>query len=95
MTIRFSLDQLQVLEAIDRTGTFAKAAKELHRVPSAVSYMIRTLEESLDLQLFDRSKHKAVLTPAGRRILEEGGELLKHARKMDDLAHQIQSGWEP
>ena len=35
------------------------------------------------------------MTPAGRRILEEGGELLKHARKMDDLAHQIQSGWEP
>jgi DNA-binding transcriptional LysR family regulator len=95
MQIRFSLDQLQVLEAIDRTGTFAGAAKELHRVPSAISYMVRTLEESLDLQLFDRSKHKAVLTTAGRRILEEGSELLMVARRMDAMAHELQTGWEP
>ena len=95
MQIRFSLDQLQVLEAIDRTGTFAGAAKELHRVPSAISYMVRTLEDSLDLQIFDRSGYKAVLTPAGRRILEEGSELLRAARRMDAMAHELQTGWEP
>ena len=95
MQIRFTLDQLQVLEAIDRTGTFAGAGQELHRVPSAISYVVRTLEESLELKLFDRSRQKAALTAAGRRILEEGAAVLEQARKMDALAHQIETGWEP
>ena len=95
MAIRFSLDQLLVLEAIERTGTFAGAAKELHRVPSAVSYGIRTLEESLGLALFDRSGRKARLTPAGQQFVAEGAELLASARRLDDLAHELQTGWEP
>ncbi len=95
MAIRFSLDQLMVLEAIDRTGTFAGAAKELHRVPSAVSYGIRTLEESLGLALFDRSGRKARLTPAGQQIVAEGAALLASARRLDNLAHELQTGWEP
>jgi len=93
--VRFTLDQLLVLEAIVETGTFAGAAKALYRVPSAISYTIRTLEEMLEVQLFDRTGHKATLTPAGRRILEEGGDLLHQARQLDRLARQIQTGWEP
>ena len=91
--VRFTLDQLLVLEAIVEIGTFAGAAKALHRVPSAVSYTIRTLEDMLEVALFDRSGHKATLTPAGRRILEEGADLLAQARELDRLARQIQTGW--
>ena len=80
---RHTLDQLLVLEAIARTGTFAAAARELHRVPSAVSYTVKTLEESLAVSLFDRSGHRARLTPAGRRILESGAEILRRARALD------------
>jgi len=93
--IRFTIDQLEVLQAIDRTGSFAGASRELHRVPSAISYVVRTLEDGLNLQLFDRRKHRAELTPAGRRILEQGAALLDQARSMDALAVQIETGWEP
>ena len=40
-----SLDALAVLDAIDRRGSFAAAAVELDRVPSAITYTVRRLEE--------------------------------------------------
>src|SRR5687767_3519247 len=66
-----SLDALQVLDSIDRKGSFALAANELHRVPSAITYSVRQLEEGLGVELFDRAGHRAVLTEAGRELLAE------------------------
>jgi DNA-binding transcriptional LysR family regulator len=93
--IRHTLDQIIVLEAIVRTGTFAAAAKELHRVPSAISYTIRGLEEALNVQIFDRRGQRAELTAAGRKILNESASLLLEARKLEKIAAQISGGWEP
>lgn len=36
---------LEVADAVARNGSFSAAAQELHRVPSAVSYTVRQLEE--------------------------------------------------
>lgn len=88
-----TLDQLRVLDAVDRRGSFAAAAEELHRVTSAVSYAVKTLEEALGLPLFDRSGHRAALTPAGRRILDEGRLLLERARGLDQLARDLRGEW--
>ena len=45
---------LEVVDAVARNGSFSAAAQELHRVPSAVSYTVRQLEEWLAVPLFDR-----------------------------------------
>src|SRR5260370_375245 len=74
-----SLESLQVLDAIDRKGSFAAAAEDLHRVPSAITYSVRQLEESLGIEIFDRTGHRAVLTEAGREVLSEGRKLLRAA----------------
>ena len=50
--MRLTLDALLVIDAIDRKGSFAAAAHELHRVPSAVTYSVQKLEEDLDVLLF-------------------------------------------
>lgn len=92
---RHTLDQLAVLDAIDRTGSFARAAKELHRVPSAISYSVRSLEEALELELFDRTGHRAELTHAGRRILELGRAVLDGGRALEAMAQELSRGWEP
>lgn len=92
---RYTLDQLVVLEAIARTGSFAAAGRELHRVPSAVSYTISALEEALGVPIFDRSGHRAVLTAPGRQLLAEARALLGRARAFDDLARTLEDGWEP
>ncbi|RMC96889.1 LysR family transcriptional regulator [Aquitalea palustris] len=92
--MKISLDALLVLDAIDRNGSFAAAADELHRVTSAVSYVIQKLEQDLDVQLFDRSGHRARLTAAGQILLRDGRNLLDAARTVEHRLLQQAAGWE-
>lgn len=92
--MRLSLDALQVLDAIDRKGSFAAAAEELHRVPSAITYTVQQLEQDLDVLLFDRSKHRASLTAAGHELVNEGRHLLRAAADLECRIQQVASGWE-
>ncbi len=92
--MRLSLDSLQVLDAIDRRGSFAAAAAELHRVPSAITYTIQQLERDLDVLIFDRRGHRAALTPAGHELLNEGRQLLQAAVDLETRIRQVAKGWE-
>jgi len=49
MKYPITLDALEVLDAIERKGSFAAAANELFRVPSAVSYSIQKLEQGREI----------------------------------------------
>ncbi|MEW6991014.1 LysR substrate-binding domain-containing protein [Colwelliaceae bacterium 6441] len=89
-----TLDALKALDAIDKKGSFAAAAHSLYKVPSALTYTIKKLEDDLGSPLFDRSKQRAVLTPAGRLVLIHGREILHAANKMVDAVAQLESGWE-
>lgn len=89
-----SLDALQTLDAIERRQSFAAAAEELHRVPSAISYTVNKLEEDLGVELFDRSRRKAELTAVGRLVLEQGRHILKASEELAVLARQAADGWE-
>src|SRR5690349_16886575 len=92
--MKLSLDAFQVLDAIDRKGSFASAANELHRVPSAITYSVKQLEESLGVELFDRKGHRAVLTDAGKELLAEGRRLLQAAADLECRVQQVAKGWE-
>jgi DNA-binding transcriptional LysR family regulator len=92
--MKLTLEALEVLDAIDRRGSFAAAAAELHRVPSAITYSVRQLEESLDVPLFDRSGHRALLTEAGRTLLEQGRQLLRAVADIECRVAQVAKGWE-
>ena len=95
MKIHYTLDQLIVLEAIVRTGSFSGAAQELFRVPSAISYSVSGLEEALNVRLFDRKKRKAHLTPEGQRIYQEAVDLLERGQELQKLSTHFTDGWEP
>jgi DNA-binding transcriptional LysR family regulator len=92
--MRVSLDALAVLDAIDRRGSFAAAAVELDRVPSAITYTVRRLEDDLDVLLFDRRGHRARLTAAGRTLLEVGRRLLTAAQDLERRVQRVATGWE-
>lgn len=94
MTTPLSLEALEVLDAIDRKGSFAAAAAALYRVPSAVTYSVGKLEEDLGVTLFRREGRRSVLTPAGRVLLEQGRELLEAAERLVETTRQVDSGWE-
>ena len=87
-------DALAMMDVIARTGSFAAAARELGKVPSALTYNVRQLEEALDVLLFDRRSRQARFTAAGEELLQEGRRLLA---EMDAVANRVQrvaSGWE-
>lgn len=92
--LKLSLDALQIVDAIDRGGSFAAAAKELFRVPSTISYSVSKLEDDLGVQVFERSGPKVVLTAAGRALLLEGRTLLKAAQDLEHKVRRVASGWE-
>jgi len=94
MNIKLSIEALEVLDAIDRKGSFAAAAESLFRVPSAITYTIRQLEEDLGVVLFDRSGHRAKLTDAGAELLREGRFLLRAADELQARVKRVASGIE-
>ncbi|BDH46144.1 transcriptional regulator [Salmonella enterica subsp. enterica serovar Choleraesuis] len=84
---------LEVVDAVARTGSFSAAAQELHRVPSAVSYTVRQLEEWLAVPLFLRRHRDVELTEAGRFFLHEGRVVIKKMLATRLQCQQIANGW--
>jgi len=94
MGIKLSLESIEVLDAIARKGSFAAAAESLFRVPSALTYTVRKLEEDLGVSLFNRSGHRAELTEAGAELLREGRHLLSAASELESRVRRVASGIE-
>ena len=89
-----SPDALQMVVTIARTGSFAAAARELGKVPSALTYSVRQLEDALDVLLFDRRSRQAKLTAAGEELLREGQLLLQQLDAVANRVKRVASGWE-
>jgi len=87
-------EALEMMDIIARTGSFAAAARELGKVPSALTYSVRQLEDALDVLLFDRSSRQAQLTAAGSELLHEGRRLLQELDAVANRVRRVASGWE-
>ncbi len=87
-------EALEMMDTIARTGSFAAAARELGKVPSALTYSVRQLEEALDALLFDRRSRQAQLTPAGHELLREGRRLLQQIDAVANRVQRVATGWE-
>jgi DNA-binding transcriptional LysR family regulator len=64
-------EQLEYLAAIARTGSFRRAADELHISQPALSASVRNLERELGVDILQRGR-------SGTRVSDEGRELLPH-----------------
>jgi DNA-binding transcriptional LysR family regulator len=87
-------EALTMMDAIARSGSFAAAARLLGKVPSALTYNVRQLEDALDVLLFDRRSRQATLTAAGRELLEEGRRLLEQIDAVANRVKRVATGWE-
>jgi DNA-binding transcriptional LysR family regulator len=92
--LNINLEALQILDAIDRRGSFAAAGKEMHKVASTISYAVAKLEQDLAVQLFERVGPRATLTVAGHALLEDGRHLLRAAQELEMRVRRVASGWE-
>src|SRR5690606_12045529 len=81
MRNNFKLRQLQGFVAAAELGSFALAASRMSMTPPAFSQLIRELESSLGVSLFDRTTRRLDLTAAGEQLL------LSVRRPLQDLDH--------
>lgn len=61
-----SLRQLRAFTALARSGSFTRAAEALHVTQSALSGLIKELEQGLGVRLVDRSTRKMQLSEIGQ-----------------------------
>ncbi|MDM4765567.1 LysR substrate-binding domain-containing protein [Pelomonas sp. SE-A7] len=87
-------EALAMMDCIARTGSFAAAAREMGKVPSALTYSVRQLEDTLDVLLFDRRSRQAQLTAAGQELLNEGRRLLQEIDAVANRVRRVATGWE-
>jgi len=70
------LRQLEVFLAVVEAGTISAASRRLGLAQSAVSTLVRSLEDDLGATLFTRTSRAAVPTDAGRALLPQARRLL-------------------
>jgi LysR family transcriptional regulator, glycine cleavage system transcriptional activator len=63
------LNAVKAFEAAARSENFTRAAEELCVTQAAVSQQVKTLEATLGIKLFNRERHRLVITEAGREYL--------------------------
>lgn len=87
-------ETLQIVRAVAHFRNFTAAARHLHKVPSAISYTVRKLEDRLGVQLFLRDSKRVELTPAGEHFLVHTDKLLSALEQLEVSTRQMATGWE-
>jgi len=85
------LTQLEMFNAVARTGSITQAAQQVHRVPSNLTTRIRQLEADLGVDLFIRENQRLRLSPAGHSFLHYSQQILA----LVDEARSVAAGDEP
>ena len=70
--------------------SFSEAAKQLHLTQPTVSHHIKTLEKTLDVELFTRSGHTLKLTEAGYLLLPYAHKLIHQANEVQEMMTSLQ-----
>lgn len=84
-----NLNHLRVFECVYRTKSMTEAAKELHLTQSGVSQHVKTLEDVLELKLFDRVKQRLIPTSAASVLFKRCSEALYG---IEDVLSQLRGG---
>lgn len=90
-----TLDQIRVLQTIVKSGSFRAASQELHRAQSAVSYAIRSLEDEVGFQIFNRDDYRPKLTLQGKAFLKKADDLIFQFHELEETTEFLKRGHEP
>lgn len=84
---RMDIYQLRTFVVVAREGSVTRASEVLHLSQPAVSAHIKTMEEGLGLNLFERTPRGMSLTRDGERLLAKAEQTLAaHQELMDEAA---------
>jgi DNA-binding transcriptional LysR family regulator len=84
--------QLKYFITVAEELHFGRAAQSLHLSQPALSKQIQALENSLEIQLFERTKHWVKLTIAGQKFLETARRVLDEVEEGIQVTKQVADG---
>lgn len=84
--------QLTYFIAVAEELHFGRAAESLHMSQPALTKQIQALENSLEIQLFERTKHWVKLTIAGQKFLETAHRVLHEIEEGVQITKQVADG---
>ncbi|RXT56976.1 LysR family transcriptional regulator [Bosea sp. Tri-44] len=84
--------QLRYLEALARHGHFGRAAESCAISQPALSMQIKTLEEELGAELFERDRRQVRLTSFGEEIAQRGKDILRALDELEGYARASRNG---
>lgn len=85
--MHLTFQQLRLLEAVSRLGSYTLAAKELFITQPAVSIQIKRLEEQIGLPLFEQVGKKTFPTSAGKTVYAASLDIIN---RVEDLKISIE-----
>jgi len=86
------LRHLRYFAAVAEQLHFRHAAELVHVAQPALSQQIRQLEEEIGVKLFERSRHKVRLTPAGKAFYENTQRILRQVDQAVSKAKKVELG---
>ncbi|MDF1825472.1 MAG: LysR substrate-binding domain-containing protein [Verrucomicrobiales bacterium] len=88
----FSFRELECFLAVSEELSFTRAAERLHLAQPPLSRHIRSLEEKLGVQLFERTNRRVLLTSPGEAFRGEAKEILLQIRRAGEAARRAGAG---
>ena len=83
--MKITLKQVKAFTLVAENNSFVEAANQIHLTSAALSSLIKQLEDSLNVRLFDRTTRTSQLTAAGKDFYPLAIKVL------EDLEHAVES----
>jgi len=93
--LAMTYDQLLAFTTVASAGSFTAASARLHKSQPAVSKLVRKLEDTLGIELFDRGAYRATLSPAGRLFFERATLVLHNTAALESFGRSLADEPEP
>ena len=90
--LNVSLRQIAYFKAIGEVGSFRGAAERLGVTQPTLTAQIATLEESLGVKLFERTRSGATPTVAARELIPVCNRIQEEVQSFVDTAHGFEGG---
>jgi DNA-binding transcriptional LysR family regulator len=87
-----TLVQLRHLLALAETGSFSRAAEQVHLTQPALSRSIQALEAELGVVLVDRIGRRAEMTPMGLDAVAQARPLIQEAQELQQRSRAVAQG---
>ncbi|NOL49249.1 LysR family transcriptional regulator [Pelistega europaea] len=84
--MNISFRQLRAFVTVARKGSFTSAAESLFLTQSALSGLIKELEQTWEVKLFERTTRRLVLTSAGQELYPKAQQILMQIEEINTQA---------